>query len=266
MTGSHHESERSDGWHEQAPSCRTCSTGPPKTKTSAPQPPTAPETPAAAMAPPSHAAARPSSSSSSARAADHGKGLPSRQGAQRNLARHASQWPGVPDAVDRIPRPHPRRSLGPLSGSLQPVALNLLDLKSFGERIPARDPERQTAEVRIRVALPNRFGARGTAEIVPLARSLQGKGSYASERRSGATPLATGRRFDWRDGRDRLEHDSSERVTGYRACGRSASAQENAGPAGNRGRVTSRREDRPMPACRVRLVWSRVKCAARLST
>ena len=39
-------------------------------------------------------------------------------------------------------------------------------LKAFGERISARDPDRQTAEIQIRVALMNRFSALGTAEIV----------------------------------------------------------------------------------------------------
>ncbi len=38
--------------------------------------------------------------------------------------------------------------------------------KAFGERIAARDPDRQTAEVHIRIALMNRFSALGTAEIV----------------------------------------------------------------------------------------------------
>lgn len=38
-------------------------------------------------------------------------------------------------------------------------------LKAFGERIAARDPDRQTAEVHIRIALMNRFSALGTAEI-----------------------------------------------------------------------------------------------------
>ena len=42
-------------------------------------------------------------------------------------------------------------------------------LKSFGERIAARDPDRQTAEIHIRVALMNRFNALGTAEIVRVA-------------------------------------------------------------------------------------------------
>ena len=39
-------------------------------------------------------------------------------------------------------------------------------LKAFGERIAARDPDCQTAEIQIRVALMNRFNALGTAEIV----------------------------------------------------------------------------------------------------
>ena len=43
-------------------------------------------------------------------------------------------------------------------------------LKAFAERIAARDPDRQTAEIQIRVALMNRFNALGTAEIVRLRR------------------------------------------------------------------------------------------------
>jgi hypothetical protein len=42
-------------------------------------------------------------------------------------------------------------------------------LKSFGERIASRDPDRQTAEIHVRVALMNRFSALGTAEIVRVA-------------------------------------------------------------------------------------------------
>ena len=42
-------------------------------------------------------------------------------------------------------------------------------LKSFGERIASRDPDRQAAEVHIRVALMNRFNALGTAEIRRVA-------------------------------------------------------------------------------------------------
>lgn len=42
----------------------------------------------------------------------------------------------------------------------------MLCLKSFGERIASRDPDRQTAEIHARVALMNRFAALGRAEIV----------------------------------------------------------------------------------------------------
>ena len=42
-------------------------------------------------------------------------------------------------------------------------------LKAFGERIAARHPDSQTAEIQIRVALINRFNAIGTAEIVRIA-------------------------------------------------------------------------------------------------
>lgn len=42
-------------------------------------------------------------------------------------------------------------------------------LKSFGERIASRDPDRQAAEIHIRVALMNRFNALGTAEIKRVA-------------------------------------------------------------------------------------------------
>ncbi|MDQ7776923.1 MAG: transposase [Paracoccus aminovorans] len=38
-------------------------------------------------------------------------------------------------------------------------------LQAFGERIASRDPDRQTAEIHIRVAPINRFDALGTAEI-----------------------------------------------------------------------------------------------------
>jgi len=42
-------------------------------------------------------------------------------------------------------------------------------LKAFGERIAARHPDSQTAEIQIRVALINGFNALGTAEIVRVA-------------------------------------------------------------------------------------------------
>ena len=41
--------------------------------------------------------------------------------------------------------------------------------KAFGDRISARDPDRQTTEIHIRIALINRINALGTAEIVRVA-------------------------------------------------------------------------------------------------
>ncbi len=42
-------------------------------------------------------------------------------------------------------------------------------LKSFGQRISSRDPDRQAAEIHIRIALMNRFNALGNAEIERVA-------------------------------------------------------------------------------------------------
>jgi hypothetical protein len=42
-------------------------------------------------------------------------------------------------------------------------------LKAFGERIASRDPDRQAAEIQIRIALMNRFNALGSAEIKRVA-------------------------------------------------------------------------------------------------
>jgi hypothetical protein len=44
-------------------------------------------------------------------------------------------------------------------------------LKAFDERIAARHPDSQTAEIQIRVALMNRFSALGTAAIVRVGSS-----------------------------------------------------------------------------------------------
>ena len=49
------------------------------------------------------------------------------------------------------------------------VEAKMRGIKAFGERIAARDPDRQTAEIHIRVALMNRLNALGTAEIVRVA-------------------------------------------------------------------------------------------------
>ncbi len=44
-------------------------------------------------------------------------------------------------------------------------------LKSSGDRIAARDPGRQTAEIQLRTAAIDRFNALGSAEIMRLART-----------------------------------------------------------------------------------------------
>ena len=49
------------------------------------------------------------------------------------------------------------------------IEVKMRCLKAFGERIAARYPDRQTAEIQIRIALINRFNALGTAEIVSMA-------------------------------------------------------------------------------------------------
>lgn len=61
------------------------------------------------------------------------------------------------------------------------MALNLLDLKAFGERIAARHQDSQTAEIQIRIALTNRLNALGTAEIIRVARSRTGKSCLRRE-------------------------------------------------------------------------------------
>ena len=48
-------------------------------------------------------------------------------------------------------------------------------LKSFGERIAARDPDRQAAEIQFRVAPINCLNALGTAKIVRVACCCRGK-------------------------------------------------------------------------------------------
>jgi hypothetical protein len=64
-------------------------------------------------------------------------------------------------------------------------------LKAFGERIAARDPDRQAAEIHIRIALMNRFSALalGTAEIVRVARHQWKGGGQASSVSLAALPV-----------------------------------------------------------------------------
>lgn len=53
-------------------------------------------------------------------------------------------------------------------------------LKAFGDRIDARDPDRQIAEIHIRVALINRFNALGTADVIRAAQDRRGRGELTS--------------------------------------------------------------------------------------
>ena len=49
------------------------------------------------------------------------------------------------------------------------VEARMRNLKSLGERIASRDPDRQTADIHIRIALMSRVNALGTAEIERVA-------------------------------------------------------------------------------------------------
>ena len=75
---------------------------------------------------------------------------------ERNPARQPALRKGVLEALDRISCP-------------KRIEAKTQCLKAFGERVSARDLDRQTAEIQIRIALMNRFSALGTAEIVRVA-------------------------------------------------------------------------------------------------
>ena len=77
--------------------------------------------------------------------------LPCSPDPKRDPLRHPALWSCVREALDTMP----------VAGSRIRRCL-----KAFGERISARDPDRQTAKIQICVALINRFNALGTAEIV----------------------------------------------------------------------------------------------------
>ena len=61
-------------------------------------------------------------------------------------------------------------------------------LKAFGERISARDRDRQTAEIQIRIALMNRISALGTAASFASADAVGERGYYASAVSYATTP------------------------------------------------------------------------------
>ena len=59
---------------------------------------------------------------------------------------------------------------GRIASGLKPLLHRRIEaqmrrLKSFGDRIASRDPDRQTAEIHTRIALMNRFSALGRAEV-----------------------------------------------------------------------------------------------------
>lgn len=97
-------------------------------------------------------------------------GLPGGMRPERNPARHPIRWPGLLDTLDGLSRPKSGRSDPSRDIASQCSAGQWMRcLKAFGERIAARDPDRQTAEIHIRIALMNRFSALGTAEIERVA-------------------------------------------------------------------------------------------------
>jgi hypothetical protein len=64
-------------------------------------------------------------------------------------------------------------------------------LKAFGERIAARDPDRQTAEIQIRIALMNRFAASERPRSCASPEIDGERGSHVSDVSSATTPLTT---------------------------------------------------------------------------
>jgi hypothetical protein len=62
-------------------------------------------------------------------------------------------------------------------------------LKSFGERIAARDPDRQTAEIHIRVALMDRFNAIAPPRSSAWPETEGERGTHASSRLSTTMPI-----------------------------------------------------------------------------
>ena len=83
--------------------------------------------------------------------------------------------------MERFSCQTPDRGEDDLAGSLEPSPIglepmaprwataHLIELKSFGERIASWDPDRQTAEIQIRIAPMNRFKDLGTTEIERIA-------------------------------------------------------------------------------------------------
>lgn len=107
----------------------------------------------------------------------------------RNPTGHPAPRQGVGARVE-IPRPTPHRGKDVLSQSL----------KACGERIAARDPDRQAAEIHVPIALINRCNALGTAEIVRVA-CHQWERLHRVSRGRSATKPGTSRRGERAPGR-----------------------------------------------------------------
>ena len=80
--------------------------------------------------------------------------LPGGTDPERNSTRHAPLWQDILEASDRLPRTKPGKDALPWS---------------CGECIAGRGPDRQTAELYIRIALMNRFSGLSIAEIARVA-------------------------------------------------------------------------------------------------
>jgi hypothetical protein len=68
-------------------------------------------------------------------------------------------------------------------------------LKAFGERISARDPDRQTTEIQIRIALMNRFSASGRPRSLAWLEFDGERGNHASGVSSATTPSGSRRKW-----------------------------------------------------------------------
>lgn len=119
------------------------------------------------------------------------RSLPGSKGFKRDAARHPALRPGVLDALDRMPRP-------------ERIETKMRCLKVLGERINAKDPDRQTAGIHIRIALINCFNALGTEDrsrgltpprkgkVTPQASALQQR--HARPEVSSLASVAAGSR------------------------------------------------------------------------
>lgn len=81
----------------------------------------------------------------------------------------------------------PTGSTGPTHHARSRIKATMRGLKSFGERIASRDPDRQMAEVHLRVAVMNRFSALGTAQTERVMSSSWARGHHASTPKSATT-------------------------------------------------------------------------------